>query len=77
MYPTVPISAPGSELTDVGRVLLTDGAGVFGQTEIEDLRASVARDHDVVRLQVAMGDSFGVGGGEGFGHLRANVDLLA
>ena len=28
----------------------------FCETEIEDLRVAIARDHDVVRLEIAMND---------------------
>ena len=46
-----------------GRVGLF-GLSQLGQAEVENLRASVFRDEDVFRLQVAMNDAFVMGGRE-------------
>jgi hypothetical protein len=44
------------------------------EAEVEDLRAAVARDHDVGRLDVAMDDAVGMRRGERGGHLRAVLE---
>jgi hypothetical protein len=44
------------------------------QTEVEDFHPAIFGDEDVVRLQVAVHDSFVVGGGESVGHLNPVVD---
>ena len=47
------------------------------QAEVEDLYPAVLGEHDVFRLQVAVDDSGGVGGGEAVGNLRRDVEQLA
>ena len=49
----------------------------FRQTEIENLDAAIARDQNVVGLQVAMNDTGGVGGGESLAHLYRDVEQFA
>ena len=44
----------------------------FGQPEIQNLHAAIPRNHDVVRLQIAMNDAMLVRGGETFCDLDAN-----
>ena len=51
--------------------------GHLGEAEVQDLHAPVARDHHVVRLQVAVGDAGGVRGGQPVGNLRRDVEGLA
>src|ERR1035438_1645111 len=41
------------------------------------LYVTVGPDHDVLRLQVAMNNSVGVGHGQAFGHLRGDVENVA
>src|SRR5437899_6285325 len=41
----------------------------FCQAEIQDLRVSIARDHDVVRLEVAMHNTGSMSFGQAFGHM--------
>ena len=54
------------------------GAGALGgQPEVEDLDAAVARDEEVVRLQIAMHDLLVVRGGQADGDLDADLDRLA
>jgi hypothetical protein len=48
-----------------------------GQAEVEDLHLPVARDEDVLRLQIAVDDPFFVGSGEAARHLLGEVDGLA
>jgi hypothetical protein len=61
-----------------GRVdAVSFGGSQLGDPEVEDLHASVARAEQVLRLEVAVGDAFGVRGGERLGDLRPQLDHLA
>ena len=54
------------------RAALLYGLPLFdelGQAEVEDLGVAVARDHDVLRLEVAVDDPRGVRLGQAFGHV--------
>src|SRR5262245_7800396 len=53
-------------------VLLTHN----GKTEVENLHASVWRDHQIARLQVSMNDPFGMSSGKPLGQLDAKVERL-
>ena len=46
----------------------------LGQAEIQDLDAAVRRDHHVAGLEIAVDDALVVGGGEGLGQRRADLD---
>ena len=50
---------------------------VGGEAEVEDLDAPVARDEDVLGLDVPVDDALLVGGGEAVGHLDGVLDGLA
>ena len=49
----------------------------LGDAEVEDLHAPVAREEDVLRLQIAMDDALLVRGGEALRDLQRDVDGLA
>jgi len=49
----------------------------LGQTEIENFHAAVAREENVVGLQIAVDDAFVVGGGEAAGDLIRDFEGLA
>ena len=53
----------------------SDGRGVLRQAEVENLQASVARHEQVLRLQVAMDDSFFVRGGKTMGNLYPAISI--
>ena len=53
------------------------GLRELGQAEVEDLHAAVARDEDVLGLQVPVDDALGVGGGESRGDLEPVTDGAA
>ena len=59
---------------DRGRILCR--APLLGQTKIQDLDLAVARDHDVVRLQIAMHQAGRVRRCQPDGHLHGNLDGL-
>ena len=68
----------GREDGGQGRILFAElGGSSLGQAEVEHLGAAVAGDHDVVWLQVAMGDAPAVGGGERIGDLGPEFHGLA
>ena len=46
----------------------------LGEAEVEDLEVPVARDHEVVGLQVAVDDAVGVGAGEAARRLHGQVE---
>ena len=49
----------------------------FRETEVENLRVAITRDHDVVGLQIAMHDARGMSFGQSFGHvLQVSQQLL-
>jgi hypothetical protein len=50
---------------------------LFRQTKVKNLRASFAREHDIVRLQIAMHDAGGVCGSQTLGDLHSHFDSLA
>ena len=77
----MPRTCPGC-----GLLLKSDGCTVracgfgrieLGQSEVEDLDASVFRDPDVFRLEIAVDDSGIVSGGQSSGQLHAVVQHLA
>ena len=49
----------------------------LGEAEVEDLEVAVARQHQVLGLQVAVDDAVGVGAREGARRLRGEVEELA
>ena len=53
------------------------GGLVAGEPEVEDLRAAVARQHDVFGFEVAMNHAGGMGRGESVGDLGGEIDGLA
>jgi hypothetical protein len=57
-----------------GRILRR--APLLGQPEIQNLHVAVARDHDVVRLQIAMHQTGRVRRRQPVGHLRGDIDRL-
>src|SRR4029077_9972872 len=66
---------------EVGIVYAGDGGAVwgnvrmgFGQSEIEDLGVSALGHEEIRGLDIAMDDSFGVGGIEGVGDLDSQVE---
>ena len=67
-----------TRMGEQGRLGLNRGArlGQLGEAEVEDLDAAVARDEDVVRLQVAVDDALLVRGGQAPGDLAGVVDGL-
>jgi hypothetical protein len=60
-----------------GAVLLGRLGLPAGQAEVEDFDAAVAGEEDVARLDVAMDDALGVGGGQAFGYGGAEFHCLA
>ena len=50
---------------------------LFGQSEIEDLGAPVAREHDVLRLEIAVYDGLRVSRRQRFGHLYGDLHHAA
>ncbi len=46
----------------------------LSQSEVEDLDSLLAGDHDVLRLEVAVGDAGLVGGGHPIGHLNRQIE---
>jgi hypothetical protein len=48
----------------------------FRESEVENLRTAVVRDHDVIGLEIAMDDAGGMRGGQSVGNLRGEVDRL-
>ena len=79
MYGSVPTAVPACVSE---RMHLGDGGGhvrvhgALGETEVQDLHATVRRDDDVVALQVAMDDASFVGMGERVSELPAVVHHL-
>ena len=77
MYPTVPNIVRGMVMTPAD-ILSTVAARPpvrcqelrqhAGQSEVQDLDASVAGEKDVLRLQIAVNDSLGVGCAKALGH---------
>ena len=57
-----------------GRFSLDAAAGPRGEPEVENLRRSLRRHHDVRRFDVAVDDPFGVRFGEGVCDLRGQID---
>ena len=55
------------------RVGWAAGSQLLGQTEVEHLHPAVGGHHDVGRLQVAVDDALVVGGRQGVGHGRGNL----
>ena len=53
------------------------GGGDLGDPEIQDLHQAALGHHDVARLEVAMHDARGVGGGERIGNLDRDRQHLA
>src|ERR1041384_233946 len=49
----------------------------MGQAEIEDFHSAIAGQKDIFRLEIAMDDAFGVGGGEAVGDGRCYINSLA
>ena len=49
----------------------------FGQAEIQNLDPAIARNQDIVGLQVAMDDAGGVSGGEAVAHLHRDIQEFA
>ncbi len=47
---------------------------LLGESEIQNLDPAFGRHHDVGRLQVAVGDAGGVGGGHAFGDLDGEIE---
>ncbi len=80
IYAAVPITDPADVCVAV-RVSecapAAAGCGLFRQTEIEDLGASIARQHDVFRLQIAMHDAGRVRRREGRGDLPGEIEQPA
>jgi hypothetical protein len=60
-----------------GRVGAAAKTRLLHEAEIEQLHASLARDEDVLRFQVAVDDAFLVGCGQPLGHLHGELDRLA
>ena len=77
MYATVPSSVPGcvSSVRSAGCGGSRLGLQA-GQAEIEDLHAAVGGQEDVLRLDVAVDDALGVGGGQPVGDRRGDFHRL-
>ena len=78
----MPSTTPGSvPRVSVGRLVDARGrarpASELGEAEVEDLDAAVARDEEVLGLQVAVDDALLVRGGQAVRDLDRVVDRLA
>src|SRR5580692_8889575 len=58
-------------------VLLSHGRRNLRQAEVEDFDESIARDHQVLRLHIAVRDARFVRFGQSFGNLRRDFDCLS
>ena len=78
MYPGVPRRTPGS--VDEARIATAPIGGrrrfLLGKAEVENLHPSVARDEDVLGLQIAVHDAALVRGGQPARDLNRVVDRL-
>ena len=64
----------GAEL--LGGVVVSRFRTALGETEIEDLGTTLQSHHDVVRFQIAMGDSGDMGRVQAFSDLRRQIERL-
>ena len=70
------MTAPVLRMAGIARGAQPRPGSEFRQPEIRELRVAVARDQDVLRLDVAMHDLRFVGGGETVGDTDEHLDDL-